>query len=319
MTKAYIIHENESWILPLRKALVELQVPHEFWHLHQGKLDLGEQPPAGVFYNRMSASSHSRNHRYAPEHTANVLAWLEHHGKIVLNTSRALELELNKVKQYLELDKFGIKTPLTVAAAGKEAIIEAARNFPFRSFLTKHNRAGKGLGVHLFNHLEGLEAYVNGPDFEESVDGITLIQQYIQAEDQSITRCEFIDGKFYYAMRVDASRGFQLCPADACQIDDLFCPVDDDKKRKKAKFEVIHGFNSPLIPKYEAFLQENGISFAGIEFITDVTGTTYTYDVNTNTNYNSNAEAAADVSGMKEIARTLSEYLKREIELGSLT
>ena len=315
MSKAYIIHENESWIVPLRSALEELGVPHEFWHLHEGKFDLSEQPPSGVFYNRMSASSHSRNHRYAPEYTANVLAWLEHHGRTVLNTSRALELEISKIKQYLELDKFGIRTPYTVAASGKEALVEAARHFPYRTFITKHNRAGKGLGVHLFDNVAELQRYVFGADYEESVDGITLIQQYIRNEDQFITRCEFIDGKFYYAVRVDASEGFQLCPADACQIGDRYCPVGE-KAEKRAKFEVISGFNSPLIPKYEAFLQQNGISFAGIEFITDTAGVAYTYDVNTNTNYNAEAEAAANVSGMKEIARTLSQYLKKEIELG---
>lgn len=89
------------------------------------------------------------------------------------------------------------------------------------------------------------------------------------------------------------------------------------RRAGQEKFEVIDGFNSPLIPKYEAFLAQNGISFAGIEFITDSTGRAYTYDVNTNTNYNPEAESLADVSGMKEIARILSDYLKREIQLGS--
>ncbi|GAB6929178.1 hypothetical protein JCM10914A_31610 [Paenibacillus sp. JCM 10914] len=314
MTKAYIIHENESWIVPLRQALEELDVPHEFWHLHEGTLDLGQLPPTGVFYNRMSASSHSRNHRYAAEYTSNVLAWLEHNGRTVLNTSRALELEINKIKQYLELQKFGIETPATVAAVGKEAIIQAAKEFPYRSFITKHNRAGKGLGVYLFDSVDQLETYVNGPGFEESVDGVTLIQQYIKNEEQYITRCEFIDGRFYYAVQVDTSEGFQLCPADACQISDRFCPVGEEAA-VRPKFEIINGFDSPLIAKYEAFLQQNGISFAGIEFITDSAGKTYTYDVNTNTNYNPDAETLADVSGMKEIARTLSEYLKRELVL----
>ncbi|MCM3781643.1 alpha-L-glutamate ligase [Neobacillus mesonae] len=315
MTKVYIIHENECWIRPLREALEAMEVPHEFWHLDEGALDLSQRPPKGIFYNRMSASSHSRNHRYAPEYTANVLAWLEHHGRTVLNTSRALELELNKVKQYLELQKYGIETPATVAAVGKKAILDGAGNFPYRSFITKHNRAGKGLGVYLFENTESLTTYVNSEAFEESIDGVTLIQQYIRNDEQYITRCEFIDGKFYYAVRVDTSEGFQLCPADACQIGDLSCPVGEEGK-VRPKFEVIEGFNSPLIPKYEAFLAQNGISFAGIEFITDHTGRSYTYDVNTNTNYNPEAESLADVSGMKEIARVLSQYLKRDIQLG---
>jgi hypothetical protein len=36
-------------------------------------LNTASTPPEGVFYNRMSASSHSRGHRFAPEYTAVIL------------------------------------------------------------------------------------------------------------------------------------------------------------------------------------------------------------------------------------------------------
>ncbi|MFP3490520.1 alpha-L-glutamate ligase, partial [Staphylococcus sp. SIMBA_130] len=77
-------------------------------------------PPDGIFYNRMSASSHTRDHRYAPEYTAAVLEWLESHGRRVLNDSRALALEVSKVAQYAALRKHGIVTPKTIAAVGKD-------------------------------------------------------------------------------------------------------------------------------------------------------------------------------------------------------
>ena len=75
MPKIYVIHENATWVEPLRAAFDELHLPFEEWFLDQGVLDLSGAPPEGVFYNRMSASSHSRGHRYAPEYTAGVLAW----------------------------------------------------------------------------------------------------------------------------------------------------------------------------------------------------------------------------------------------------
>lgn len=308
MTKAYVIHENDSWVEPLKLALEEENIPYELWHLDHGILDISQAPPQGVYYNRMSASSHTRGHRFAPEYTSNVLAWLERYGRKVLNERRALELELSKIKQYLELHSYGIRTPFTVAAVGKDELLQEARRFPYRPFITKHNRAGKGLGVYLFDKYDDLERYVNGPSFEEPVDGITLLQQYIHNEEQYITRCEFIDGKFYYAVRVDTSEGFELCPADACQIGDRFCPAPG--QATKAKFQVIESFESPLIPIYEALLEKNGISFAGIEFISDQEGTAYTYDINTNTNYNSEAEAIAGVGGMKAIAKTIGKYLQ---------
>lgn len=301
MAKIYVIHENSEWTVHLTRQLYALGLPYEEWFLDKGVLDLTQAPPEGVFYNRMSASSHTRGHRYAPELTAAVLAWLERHGRKVFNGSRAIQLEVSKVAQYMALNAQGIRTPRTIAAVGKERILQAAKAFEGQPFITKHNRAGKGLGVQLFNTLEGLQQYVEGPDFEEPVDGITLIQEYIQSPDSYITRCEFIGGKFFYAVRVDASQGFQLCPADVCQIGDLFCPVGEEAPAKPT-FQIIDGFDDPIIKRYAEFLAANRIAIAGIEFIRNAQGEIYTYDVNTNTNYNSDAEAAANKSGMGAIA-----------------
>lgn len=66
MKKIYIIHENNEWTDHLTKRLDQLQLPYESWHLDQGIIDLTTQPPEGVFYNRMSASSHTRNQTSPP-------------------------------------------------------------------------------------------------------------------------------------------------------------------------------------------------------------------------------------------------------------
>ncbi|MED4584034.1 alpha-L-glutamate ligase [Brevibacillus choshinensis] len=308
MKKIYVIHENSEWTVHLTKRLQELGLPYEEWHLDEGSVDLTEEPPVGVFYSRMSASSHTRDHRYAPELTSAVLSWLESYGRKVFNGTSALRLEVSKVAQYLALAGQGIRTPRTIATVGKDQLLKAARAFEGQPFITKHNRAGKGLGVQLFHSLQGLESYVNGPTFDEPVDGITLIQEYIQAPQPFITRCEFVGGKFVYAVQVDTSEGFELCPADACQIGDLFCPVGEEVPTKP-KFQIVDGFADPIIEKYERFLAANGIQVAGIEFISNQDGEIFTYDINTNTNYNSDAEAAAGVYGMLEVAK----FLGREL------
>ena len=64
----------------------------------------------------MSASSHTRGHRFAPEFTAIVLNWLEFHNRRIINNSRALSLELSKSLQYKELAKEKIQVPKTVYA-----------------------------------------------------------------------------------------------------------------------------------------------------------------------------------------------------------
>jgi len=309
MSKVYVIHENSEWTIHLTKRLEELGVPYEEWHLDEGTVDLSTEPPEGIFYSRMSASSHTRDHRFAAEFTAQVLAWLEAHGRTVLNGTNALKLEVSKVLQYLELNKYGVKTPKTIAAVGKENILKAANGFVGQSFITKHNRAGKGLGVQLFHSVDALKAYVEGPTFEEPVDGITLIQEYIKSPESYITRCEFVGGNFVYAVKVDTSEGFELCPADACQIGDLFCPVGEEVE-EKPKFQIIEGFDDEILEKYKEVLAKNKIQVAGIEFIRNAEGTIFTYDINTNTNYNSDAEEKAGKFGMLELAA----FLKKTLE-----
>ena len=312
-TKIYVIHENNAWVEPLRSAFAEIDAPYEEWFLSDGLLDLSTAPPRGVFYNRMSASSHTRDHRYAAELTGGVLAWLESHGRKVINNGRALQLEISKVAQYVELAKFGIRTPRTIAAVGRDNIIAAATRMG-APFITKHNRAGKGLGVRLFQSVAALEDHLRSPEFEPSVDGITLIQQYIRAPEPFITRIEFVGGNFLYAVRVDTSLGFELCPADVCQVGDAFCPVGESAPTPQ--FRILNQFAHPIIDRYRRFIAANGIGIAGIEFITDREGEVYTYDVNTNTNYNAAAEAEAGIYGMRAIATYL-ERERRELERGA--
>lgn len=297
--RVFVIHENDDWVAPLRREFAARDVPFTEWFLHRGALDLTRPPPEGIFYNRISASSHTRGHRYAPEFTAAVLAWLTRHGRTVINGERAVQLEVTKVGQYEALKSFGIATPDTAAVIGKEHIADAAQKIGYPIIL-KHNRAGKGLGVRLLLSAEALEQHLASPDFEESIDGITLVQRYIEAPSPYITRVEFVGGRLVYAVRVDTSEGFELCPADVCQIDedDSVCPA----VAPVDKFQIIPDFQHPLVPAWQAFLAKNGIDIAGIEFIEDADGRAYTYDVNTNTNYNPDAEAKDGRSGMGAIA-----------------
>ncbi|MFZ0369592.1 MAG: alpha-L-glutamate ligase [Halobacillus sp.] len=309
MSKIYVLHENDEWTVHLTERLEELELPYEVWHLDQGTLDLTEEPPEGIFYNRISASSHTRNHRYAPEFAGAVLSWLERHGRTVVNGTSALNLEISKVNQYMALNQQGIRTPKTISAVGKENILKAAEKLGMNSFITKHNRAGKGQGVQLFHSKEALQEYVEGAEFEEPVDGITLIQQYIDAPEPYIVRHEFVNGKFLYGVKVDTSEGFELCPADACSIEDQFCPTDAEESKDKAKFEILDNYRPAIIDDFEAFLQANHIQVAAIEAIQDQDGNLYAYDVNTNTNYNTDAEEKAGVYGMLELAKYLGRLL----------
>jgi hypothetical protein len=309
MTHIHIIHENAAWLEPLAKALDRQRLPWRDWFLDRGIFDLSQPPPKGIFYNRMSASSHSRDHRYAAELTASVLAWLERHRRHTVNGSRALDLEISKARQYAALETAGIRTPRTVLVAGKELLVEAARrNFGDGPFILKPNRGGKGLGVRLFLSAGALGDHLDSPDYQPPVDGLHLLQQYIRSPATMITRAEFVGGRFMYAVEVDTSDGFELCPADACAVGDAFCPAGE---QLRAKFTIVEDIDAALKHRFQKFLAHNGIGIAGIEFITDAGGAAYTYDVNTNTNYNPDAEARAGRSGMDTLAGYLGAELSR--------
>src|SRR6516162_8605687 len=113
VSRIHILHENAAWLPPLAQAFDQRLLPWTEWFLDAGTFDLAAAPPDGVFYNRMSASSHTRDHRYAAELTAAVLAWLERHGRRVVNGSAALDLEISKARQYAALEAAGICTPDT--------------------------------------------------------------------------------------------------------------------------------------------------------------------------------------------------------------
>jgi hypothetical protein len=295
VSRIHVLHENPAWLPPLAEAFDRNGQSWTEWFLHEGTFDLAAPPPPGVFYNRMSASSHTRGHRYSAELTAAVLAWLTRWGRRVVNGSGALDLEISKVRQYAALERHGIATPRTVLVAGRANIAQAARqHFPDQPVILKPNRGGKGLGVQLFASSDSLGAFVASDAWVAPVDGLTLLQEYVRAPRPVITRAEFVGGRFLYAVEVDTTDGFELCPADVCAIGDANCPVGE---APRDKFTIIDGIPDTLRVRLERFLAGTGIEVAGVEFISDTAGRRLVYDVNTNTNYNADAERRAERAG----------------------
>jgi hypothetical protein len=302
----YVLHENPEWFPPFAAAFAAEGLPYEEWLLTDGGvLDLDAAPPEGVFWSRMSASSHTRGHVLAKDHTRAVLSWLESSGRRVVNGRRVLELEMSKVDQHAALRAAGIDVPRTIAVVGRENLTAQARRLPL-PFVTKHNQGGKGLGVRRFDSLADFDAYVAGPEFESPVDGITLLQEYVEPAAPYVTRAEIVGGQLVYALKAATTQGFELCPADACGIDGT--PL----------FELRKDYTPPQLEAYLRFARRHGVEIAGFEFIEAADGRVVTYDVNTNTNYNPDVEGQAERSGPREIARFLRRLLaERAADPGS--
>jgi hypothetical protein len=317
--RVYVVHENPEWFPPLKAAFDAEGVPVEEILLVDGQIDLGAEPRPGVYWSRLSASAHTRGHDKTKDYARALLGWLESHGRRVVNGRHVVELEVSKVAQHDLLRSHSFDVPRTTAVFGRAGLAAAARAFPV-PFIAKHNQGGKGLGVRRFDSYDEFDAYVNGPGFEEPVDGITLLQEYLVGREPFVTRAEFAGGKFVYAVRVDTSAGsFELCPADACAVpgpsadeNGEVCLIDGPSELFSLRAEITA--EHPLIRRYEAVLADARVEVAGIEFIETQDGRTVTYDINTNTNYNPAVEASAPASGPRQIARYLGGLLQQEYE-----
>ncbi|MGM0700264.1 MAG: ATP-grasp domain-containing protein [Actinomycetota bacterium] len=307
----YIIHDNPEWIAPFTDALDRLGVAHVDWLLPETTIDLAAEPPQGIFWSRLSASSHTRTDPHVKEYGRAVLDWLTAAGRRVINGRDVYELEVSKVRQHRELAGRGFDVPRTAAAFGPRALVGAAAGFT-PPFITKHNQGGKGLGVRRFDSHAELEAVADefAPGGANApIDGITLIQEYVQPAQPFITRAEFIGGRFHYAVRVDVSGGsFELCPADACTIPSAVADPDVEAVPQFARREEITA-GTPLIARLETLLADLGIEIAGVEFIETADGRQVAYDINTNTNYNPSVESAEQSAGRQPAADRIADFI----------
>ena len=314
--KSYIIHENEEWLIPLRKALNKFDVQYEEWLLNDMIINIDKTPPNGVFFSRMSASNYTRNHLHSNQSTNIILTWLENHNRRVINGTNVLKLEFSKVLQQLLLKKSGFKTPKTIVAVGTNRIKEAASNLNIYPMIVKPNQGGKGFGVKLINTINELDTMLKDNLITSSKDDTWLLQEKISTNDDFITRMEFVGGNFIYSLKVYSKNSFELCPADTCEIDfDEFCPVNEinDTKNSQPSFFIDKKPDKELAKELTLFLKKHQIEVAGVEFIRNKDGVPIFYDINTNTNYNLNAEKQSinNKNGMEEIALFLKSELNK--------
>ena len=292
----HVLHENPEWMPPFAAAFAAEGVDWDETLVTGGSLDLTAEPPPGLWWSRMSASAHTRGHTAAAEHARALLDLLEAYGRRVVNGRAVLDLELSKVRQLALLRAAGVAVPRTIAVVGDrpdDLLAAAAAIGP--PVVVKPNRGGKGLGVTRFDSVDELAAAL--PALDEPVDGVLLVQEYVQPARPRITRAEIVGGELVYAITADTERGgFQLCPADACAVDGT--PASLFALRTEP-------LPAGLADAYESFARWHGLEVAGFEFIETADGRAVTYDVNTNTNYNPEVEAVAPRSAARAVARYL--------------
>ena len=308
----HIIYENPDWLPPLTNALSKAGFDDvNLIQLSVGLIESLEEPPEGIWINRISPSSHTRGNIHTVQLAREFLYWLTLHNRRVINGSNAFELEMSKLRQDLVLQKYGIKTPKTILSVGVDNLRKAAKQFD-GPFLTKHNQGGKGLGIKLFQSTEEFLQHLDLDVLPPSPDGTYILQEYIEPLGQQITRVEIVGGRFLFAMHSSTKGGFELCPSDVCQLKGTqqtgtdVCPIDGSSETfRPSDLDA----TDPLVQRYIKLMEGEGINVAGIEFVEDKNGVRYTYDINGTTNYNQVLGQKIGVHGMEEFVQ----YIKNDL------
>jgi len=282
-----ILYENEAWMEPLFGALDDLGAPYERVFLNDLSFDpAGPAPEWSLAVNKISPSSYLRGHARSIAVARELLPLLEERGIPVVNGSRAFALETSKARQLLLLRQLGIRAPAARVITDPAQAPRAARELRF-PVIVKPNVGGSGAHMHRFDSPDALAG--GAAELDLGPDGTGLVQEFLESEDGTSRRVEFLGGEYLYAIRI-ASEGqdFNLCPADICQVQESSefdnCVVDAPTKRQLR----IEAFEPPaqIVDNVLRIARVAGLDVGGVEYLVAARdGLPYVYDINALSNF----------------------------------
>jgi glutathione synthase/RimK-type ligase-like ATP-grasp enzyme len=292
-----ILYEHPEWFLPLFAELDRRGIAHDRLLAHELTYDPGQETqPYALLINRMSPSAYLRGHAPAIFAAQHYLAHLERLGVPVINGPSAYALELSKARQLDLLSHLGLPAPKTRVVNTPSLIGAAARQLAF-PVIIKPNVGGSGALMRRFDSTAELAEAATAGELEElfRIDGTAIVQEYHPPRRRSIVRVEVLDGEILYAIRIynDPDQGFNLCPADICQVPaspssagfDL-CPAEASLPAVPAR--KIEAEDPPASVK-DAVLriaEAADLDLCGVEFLeSERDSRLYFYDINALSNF----------------------------------
>ena len=157
----------------------------------------------------------------------------------------------------------------------------------------KPNIGGSGAGVTRFDKPEQIVAAVAAGELALGMDSTGIVQEFIPARGGFIVRCEVLDGKFLYAIKVHTTgESFDLCPADICrttagvELNRAACALDAPKSGIR-----VEGYEPPaaVVSDVERIMAAAGVELGGVEYLIDDRGgdegMPLYYDINALSNF----------------------------------
>jgi hypothetical protein len=293
-----IIFEHPTWLAPLFEALATRHIPFKPIDVSSFAYDLRPDTILPLYVNRLSASSYQRGNQRAVALALSYFTYLMTHGARVLNAHNA-HLEVNKAAQLLAFQQHGLLTPRTWVFNDPEQLRFLPDDFPF-PLLIKPAQGGAGSLIRRFDTRQELENRRDGLPLPP--DALMLAQEYVQPAPGYINRVEILDGNLLYALKVYPSESFNLCPADACDL--------EHDTASSAQFVLNDTLDPTVVASIQALFRALHLNFGSIEFLEAADGRRYFYDLNLNSNYRT------QLPGVERFDPwgTLADYLGAQLE-----
>ena len=275
MTDLAVFYEHPQWFEPLFKTLDRRGLDWTPISIQDHAFDPADaRAPAPVILNRLAMSSFLRQSEHALFYSVAALEHWESLGARVINGPQVLAYDTSKARQLILFRRMGLDTPRTRVAHRRADIVRLASEIGY-PVMVKVNVGGSGTGMIRYENAEELEAAVADQLTPDSVDGVTLVQEYVPARDARVIRCEVLNGRLLYAIALNgAGSTFDLCPADVCMIDKPTITIE--------------AFTPPadIAQAVERVAAVAGLDVGGVEYmIDDRDGRPKFYDLNALSNF----------------------------------
>jgi len=308
MRQIAVLYENEAWMAPLFEALDHEGAPYEKAFANDRTFDpAAPAPDWSLAVNKISPSSYLRDHAPSIAFARQFLPFLEERGIPIVNGADAFRLETSKALQLLLLHRIGVRAPAAHVVSDPARVADAARALRF-PVIVKPNVGGSGALARRFDSLDELAA-TDGISF--GPDGTGLVQEYLEPDDGSIVRVEFLDGEYLYAIKIWSQKDgdFNLCPADICQVPGAEILIGAVNEIAAAKKQMrIEAFDPPaeMIEAVLRIAREGHLDVGGVEYLVAARdGLPYVYDINALSNFVTDAPALVGFDPHQRFARYL--------------
>ncbi len=270
-----IVYEHPAWFAPLFAALDRRGIAYDAQHLSGHGFDPAEAAvPAPVVLSRVAMSSFLREAEHGIFYAEALFAHWAARGAHILNGAGVLALDRSKARQLALIAGLGLGTPRTrvVHRVADLPAAAAAIGFPL---VVKANVGGSGAGIVRYHDADELAASIAAGTVPDSIDRVLLVQAFVPARGNIVTRIETLGGRFLYAIDIDSPEGsFDLCPADACAA-------------TRGPIRMTRADPAPaLVAAAERIATAAGLDVGGIEvMIDDRDGSAKFYDINALSNF----------------------------------